>query len=234
MSGRAALLAVAAALVALAAAPPAAAHALDLTTARVEVRDRHAEIVVELDPIAALGRTDPSAGDASAIAAAEEPRLAGHAAALRRAFEDGVRLEADGATVPLVVRRAPTAEELRRAAREAASPGGHPTATVRLESTRPLPEARRIAVVLPAVAGRALYTYSQPATRLAEPGGGADFAVLAPRAEAAPPAPSVYPAPREERARDPGWRGWLAVAAGALAIAALLSHLVPRARRVSA
>lgn len=208
----------------------AAAHALDLTTAKVEVRDRHAEIVVELDIVRAVRHVDPSAGDPKALASADNARLEGHLAAVRGALETGAHLEADGAEIPLTLRKMPTTPELRRAAREATTPDGHPTATVRFEATRSLPDVRHVTVTLPPALGRVLYTYSQPTTRLGHAGGGASFDVLAARAATAEPA-RAEPRPSPERAPD---RAWVALVAGALAVLALLTHLVPRARKALA
>lgn len=227
---RARLLGILAVIGALGSPAEARAHALDLTTAKVEVRDRHAEIVVDVDLAQLVARIEPTAGDAATLASADDARLESHVASVRRVLEEGARLDADGVAIPLALRRAPSAAELRRAAREAATPGGHPTAQLRLEATRPLPDARSVTVSLPDALGRVLYTYSQPTTRLGEAGGGASFPVLAPRAEAPAVAPTAL-ATREGRAFD---RGWLAFAAAALAIVALLAHVLPRARKALA
>ena len=215
---------------ALGAPAPAHAHALDLTTAQVAVRDRHAEIVVEVDLVRLVATVDPAAGDATALAAADDARLARHLAAARGVLEAGAHLDADGAEIPLTLRRMPTTADLRRAAHDATTPDGHPSATLRFEATRSLPEARQVTVALPPALGRVLYTYSQPTTRLGQAGAGASFAVLAPRAEVTPTT-RVEPRAAPEPASD---RGWLAVVAGVLAVVALLTHVVPRARRALA
>lgn len=205
-----ALLAIAAALGPLERA--AAGHALDLTTARVTHRDGHVEVLVEVDVLRLVTQEVAEAKDATTIATADERTLATFVAGARSAMEGGGSLEADGASVPLVLRTFPTSSEMRFAAAEAsASPDHHPAvSTVRFETTAPLGHPRRIAVKLPSSLGRILYTYVQPETHLSESGAPASFAVLAPARESA-----------TEATPPPTSRTWLALGAGLLGIAAL-------------
>lgn len=200
------------------------AHQLDVTTARVVLRDGHTEIVAEIDVLGLLLQTGSAphdaAADATALATASEDVLASRVAVARAVVEQGARLDVDGVSIPLALRAFPTPKEVRfLAARLSADPSAHGAAsTLRLESTRVVPEARSIAVKMAPELGSVLFSFVQPATRLGAPGAAAAFTVLeAPRvATAASPPPSSR-------------RSWLALGAGALAVVAVAARL--RGRR---
>jgi hypothetical protein len=199
----------------------AAAHALDLTTARVSLRDGLVDVTCEVDVVAMVARAAGGGADATALATAGDDELARLVATARGALEAGAGLEVDSTSVPLVLRAFPTPTEVRfLAAHASASPSAHPAASaVRLEAARAVAGARAVRVVLPASLGRVLYTFVQPETRLANAGAAASF-------EAGGPAPPVA-------APEPS-RPWLGVAAFALAGLALVVQLAPRRRSPTA
>ncbi len=217
-----ALASAALALALLMPATPATAHALDVTTARVSLRDRHLEVVVDVDAVRLIRARAGDAGDASTVAAASEEQLAAWVAAARADIEDGAHLTAEGAASRLVLRAFPVPAEVRLlAARQAGAPSAHPmTSTLRFESLVPVPRSRSLSVSLSKQLGRVLFTFVQPTTELAAPGAAASFEVL-------------VSGSTEQSASSMSYRHWLAVTAAVLATFALLAQLSPRRLRAS-
>lgn len=206
--------------VAVSFAPRVQAHQLDVATARVVLRDGHTEIVAEIDVLGLLLQTGPTprdaAADATALATSADDALASRVGAARAVVEQGARLDVDGVAIPLALRAFPTPKEVRfLAARLAADPAAHgAVSTLRLESTRVVPEARSIAVTMAPQLGPVLFSFVQPATRLGSPGAPAAFTVLA--------APQVA---STASGALPSRRPWLALGAGALAVLAIAAQL---------
>lgn len=221
--GRARLVAIAVwkcAVLSLAAPNVAGAHALDLTTARVSLRDGHAEVAAEIDVVALVGRTGAAPRDAAALTTMSERELAEYVSKAESELASNARLEVDGAHVDLKLRSFPSPRDVRMlAAQSAGSAHAHPPMSVlRWESTRPLMDARTITVTMPSSLGKVLFTFVQPDTRLAGAGAATSFEVL----RRAPAAPAVT------LAASRPW--WLAFLASAMAIAALLTQILPRRR----
>lgn len=215
-----ALLVFCAAAVALSGAV-ARAHMLDLTTARVALRDEHVSVTVETD-VEALVEARARA-DATALAVASDADLAAWVDDTSRAVAQGAALHVDGAEVPLALRGFPTPAEVRAAAAERSSGSrAHPRMSELVYEERDaLPNARGVTVQLPAALGRVLYTFVQPETKLATAGGAARFEVRGAR-----PDTPVAPAPRTTT--------WAAGGAALLALLALGVALGPRSRPVRA
>lgn len=185
-------------------------HPLDLSTARISLRDGHVEILAELDLLLLVG------ADPTAVATAPEPALVAHLDRARRRLETETRLVVDGEPVELVLRELPAPPELRAlAATLSAAQRDHGAlASVRLEAPRPVIEARTLALSLPPALGPTLVTFVQPATRHAAPGRPAAFAVL------------MAPPPRADRTLSAvaALLGAIAIAAVSLAIARGISR----------
>jgi len=205
--------------VSLAAPTPVVAHELAVTTARVTLRDDHIDVHIELDALALVARV--AAVDPPALMAIDEAELAAFVARAKVELETGAHLDADGARIGLEVRAFPASTVLRAlAANQAASPHDHgQLSPVELEATRPAAGARRITLSLPPALGEALISFVQPAARWTQPGAAAGFSVLEAHAE-----------PVSAKASEPGLtpRPWLAAAAVALGVAAVLSNLLIR------
>ena len=197
-------------------AAPVAAHTLDVTTARVSLRDGHVEVLVDVDAVSLL-QASVGAGEASAIATADDAQLAAWVAAERADLERGAHLSTEDARSALVLRAFPSVAEVRRlAAARADAPSMHPsTSTVRFESPQRVPISRSLSISLSTQLGRVLFSFVQPTTELAAPGAAASFHVL-------------VPANAATSERSTPQRPWLAALAAALGSLALLVRLLPR------
>lgn len=215
------LMALAIVVVASLGARPAAAHALDVTTARVTLRDGRVEVALDVDLVQLVSKSVPELEDAMALAASSDETVRKAYAETRRILEAGARVEVSGVAVPLVLRSFPAPPELMLLAAEAAaSPHRHPaTSVLRLETVRPVLALEAVSVALPPSVGPVLYTFVEPQTRLTGPGSAATFTLRS----------SVREQPAPQRAPWPT-TSWLALAAGILAAIALASHLLPRRR----
>lgn len=194
------------------------AHSLDVTTARVSLRDGHVDVAAEVDLVTLLG------GDLAGLAAAPDIELAERLAAARRAM-DSSTLRIDGVVVPMVLRSFPSAAELRRAVGERSRTGADVHAamwTMHLDAANAVAAPRTVSVSLPPIAGRVLYTFVEPQTSLASPGGDAAFVV------------NRVESPAHEMERGVSTRTWLAALAVALAGVALVVHFLPRRKRAVA
>ncbi len=210
----------------------AAAHALDVSTARVTLRDEHVEVLADVDLVQLVIRTVPDAKDATNLATCGEEALAGWVDQARRALEGATRLEVDGMPIPLVLRAFPAPPEVRMLAAQVSAsasrgPGAThvhaPTSPLRFESARPVADARSVTVTLPSALGPVLYTFVQPSMSYGAPGAAASFPVLVPRAIEPQPA-----APRAPSRANPAPRTWVAAAAWVFAVVAMLAQLIGR------
>jgi hypothetical protein len=200
---------------------PVEAHDLDVSTARITLRDGHVEVLAELDMLSLLSNPGDQGATLTALAAAPEAALAGRLAEAREALERESSVESDAGAVPLVLRMFPTPAQVRATAAAASteSPRHRPTLKLRLEATRPVRAAPSVSVRLPASAGPVLYTFAQPAVSLASPGAAASFVVLTPPGS---PAPAAAPATVVSLARP-----WFGHAAGLLAAIAIAVQVLP-------
>ena len=211
-------------LLAMLAPAAATAHALDVGTARVTLRDEHVEVLAEWDLFLLVEATP------TVVATQSEADLAETHRKLRRAVERETTLKVDGQPRALELRGFPAPPELRAMAATMSAGGQDHGALVRLRLEAPdtVRDARTLTLTTPKGLGAVAVSFVQPATRYVASGEAATFTVLAP--PSAPTAPSVAaqgssPAPAE---REPAWHlGFVAVAA-LLAVTAAL-----RARRVS-
>lgn len=216
----------AAALSIVAWASAAEAHAPDVSTARVTLRDEHVEVVAEWDLFPLVGRSPTE------LATMSEDELVRVHRELVATIERDTALTIDGTRRPLEVRGFPTPPELRGlAATLSASSHDHGArARIRLESREPVREARTLTLAAPPKAGPVNVSFVQPSQRYVRDGEPASFAILSPAKSASPVAPqdqgpTSQPAssPRaEERSGElPG----LAVFFGGVAVGALLLRL---------
>lgn len=165
---------------------PVRAHSLDLTTARVSLRDAHVEVIVELELSLLFARSPTE------LAALPDAELAAQREQAKRRLESETRLHSDGQRLPVVVTGFPSHEALRAIVVAAASTGEPhgPLLRIRLESPATLPESRQIAIGLPAALGPVVATFLQPTTRFLPAGETSAFTVLAP--PSAPPPPRRF------------------------------------------
>lgn len=152
----------------------AQAHALDLSVARVTLRDAHVEVMLELDPFLLAG------ADPTAVATASEKELIARLQHARRVLESETKLKVDGAPVGLVLRGFPAPSEFRAMAAtlSAAQKDHGDPVRLRLEAPQPVLGASSVALSLPAVLGPSVVSFVQPTTRYAAPGESLPFAVL--------------------------------------------------------
>lgn len=163
------------------------AHALDVNTARVTLRDDHIEVIVEIDLLSLISAVNPRFRDATALAVADEAAFNQAVQKTRELMQSGSHLTVNGTALPLVVTAFPAAGQVRFiAASASANPQAHPELVpLRLETLRPASGAKTITLTLPKEAGSVLFTFIQPATRLAGAGERVAFPVLVPQAAAA-------------------------------------------------
>ena len=160
------------------------AHALDTNTARVTLRDDHIEVALEIDLLGLLSAVSPKHPDPTALAVSDEAALTALVQRTKDLLQSGSRLTVNGVAAPLVVTAFPSANEVRFLAAYASAnqQAQHELVALRLETPKPVSGAKSIAVTLPKEAGSVLFTFIQPATRLAVAGERVGFTVLAPPA----------------------------------------------------
>lgn len=202
-------------LVATAMATAAAAHPLDVGTARVTLRDQHLEVTADLD-LMALARIEPTA-----LATSDEAALDAEWVRLQRALGEGTQLQMNGVVRPLVVTGFPSAAELRALAAMLSATGRlhGERVRVRLECEAQMVEARTVSLALPEALGPVLVTFVQPASHYTAPGHPAIFAVLERAAMHASPTGS------------PTAIAWMALPVAVLLALALLGGLLIGQRR---
>ncbi|MFO0642109.1 MAG: hypothetical protein U0183_22985 [Polyangiaceae bacterium] len=170
-------------------ARPALAHSLDVATARLTLRDEHADVLAELDPFLATG-VPPTE-----LATAPDDAVDAFSTKLRLVLERGVRFEAGGTRLPVVVKGTPGRDELRAKAAVLSAKGEvHGDFVVlRLDVEGRVRSDARVNVSFPPELGPVLVTLVRPEMRYSTPGMVAGFD--APRAgphdevpTAAPPA----------------------------------------------
>jgi hypothetical protein len=207
----------------------AVAHTLDLTTARIALRDNHVDMTVEIDSVQMVRKVASVAAfdSATTIAAASDEELTGWVLAARKAVSEDTHLYANGAAVALTLRAFPTPSEVRFVAAQA-SAAAHPhveMSMLRFETTEALPHVRAISASFPSVFGRVLCTFMQPATVLADPGSKASFGVLE--------APLVVDGKAPSMLQKLGSTG-LAIVAAVLAVVAIALQISMRVREPAA
>lgn len=161
-------------------------HALDVNTARITLRDDHIEVWLELDLLTLLSTVNPKYPDPTALAVADEAGFEQAVKRTRDLMQTGSRLTVDGKAVQLLVTGFPVTGQIRfMSAAASANPQDHGLVPVRLETLKPVTGARSIMLTLPKEAGSVLYTFIQPASRLATAGERVSFSVLVPQPPAA-------------------------------------------------
>ena len=152
----------------------ARAHALDLSTARVTLRDEHVEVLLDLDPFLLAG------ADPTDVAIASEDDLTACLLHARHVLESQTILKADGAPLGLVLRGFPAPPEFRAmaAVRSAAQKEHGDPVRLRMEASQTVAGARSLSLLLPAVLGPSVVSFVQPTTRYAAPGLATSFTVL--------------------------------------------------------
>lgn len=153
----------------------AEAHALDLTTARVSMRDAHVEVVVELDLLKLFARTPAE------LATLPDAALDAARVDVKKLLETQTVLHSDSQPLPLAVTGFPGHDDLRRmAAATVGSDNQHaPLVRIRLESPATIGQAKQIGISLPTAMGPVVATFVQPTTQFVSPGQTASFSVLA-------------------------------------------------------
>lgn len=166
----------------------ARAHALDLSTARVTLRDDHIEVLAEIDLMLLL-----EAGP-TAVAISGEAELRGWLERARQVLEAKTQLTVDGTQVALTLGDLPTPPQVRALAATLSAAGRDHGELVRLRFAAPqaVPGARTLTLTLPAPLGPVLVSFVQPATRYAPPGMAVAFDVLRRTAEAPRAAPRPW------------------------------------------
>jgi hypothetical protein len=198
------------------------AHTLDLTTARVTLRDNHVDMTVEIDSVQMVLRyaSTSAAKTPTTLATATEEELTDWVSAARKAASNDTRLQINGTAVELALLAFPTPSEVRFVAAQA-SASAHPHAemsVLRFDTSQALANIQTVSVSFSSDFGRVLCTFVQPTTMLTEPGSKASFGVLeTPRLAAAEPSKSA--------------NTWLAVLAVVLAAVAIALQARPTRRR---
>ncbi len=156
------------------ASKPAHAHAPNVNTSRVSLRDEHVEVVAEWD-LFLLTQASPTD-----LATADEDELARDYRALVKFIESETTLTLDGARVPLEVRGFPSPPELRAlaASLSAAHEEHGPLVRIRLEAPLKVTSAKAITLASPAKLGPVNASFVQPVNRYVESGAPAAFNVL--------------------------------------------------------
>lgn len=151
----------------------AQAHALDLNTARVSLRDGLVEVVAEWDLFLLV---PPSPTE---VATATDEALSGIHRALIETIEKGTSLRIDDASHSLRIRGFPSPAELRAIAAGLSSTQKDHGALVRfsLESERSAPHPRQVSFASPASLGPVLVSFVEPRMQLASAGQSVSFAV---------------------------------------------------------
>lgn len=188
---RSARVAAARVVFALACAGSAQAHALDVGTARVTLRDAHVEVIAEWDLFLLVE------GTPTTVATASESDLVTLHAKLEHAIEAQTVLEVDARTTPMALTGFPGPNELRGIAAALSAEGKDHGALVRmrLEAPAAFPAATSVALRTPVALGPVLVSFVQPASSLVAPGGRASFPVLT-RADATVRTPTHASSPQ--------------------------------------
>lgn len=156
----------------------ASAHTLDVTTARISLRDEHIEVILELDPFLLM-----NAGPTE-VATTSEADLLLRLTAAQQILTVQSKLVVDGVPIPLTLRGFPTPPEFRAMAAtlSAAQKEHGELVRLRMEAAPAVPGAKSVALSLPKVVGPAVVSFVQPSTRYLPPGETSAFSVLqAPR-----------------------------------------------------
>jgi hypothetical protein len=159
------------------------AHTLDMNTARVTLRDDHIEVALEIDLLGLVSAISPKHPDPTALAISDEAVLTALVQRTKETLQAGSRLTVNGVVAPLLVTAFPSASEVRFLAAYASAnqQAQHELVSLRLETPKPVSGAKNISVSLPKEAGQVLFTFIQPATRLAAAGERVGFSVLVPQ-----------------------------------------------------
>lgn len=162
------------------------AHALDLTTARVSMRDAHVEVVVELDLLKLFRRTPTE------LATLPDAELDAALQDVKKLLQTQTVLHRDSQPLPFAVTGFPGRDDLRAmAATTAGSDKQHgPLVRIRLESPTTLSAVQKIGISLPVAVGPVVATFVQPTTHFVSPGQNASFFVL--QNQRAEPRPSYF------------------------------------------
>ncbi|MFO0654398.1 MAG: hypothetical protein U0787_04900 [Polyangia bacterium] len=163
--------------------PEAHAHALDLTTAKVSLRDAHAEVIIELDLLSLFPKT------ATELAVLTDAELDAELANAKQHLSQQTDLRSDGKRLPIAVTGFPNRDDLRMLAATTSANGKQhgPLVRIRLESPAQIQEAKQLGIGLPAVLGPVVTTFVQPSTQFLSPGQSTTFPVLAvPRTDSLP------------------------------------------------
>jgi hypothetical protein len=192
-----------------------AAHALDVATARVTLRDAHVDVIAEWDLFLLVE------GNPTAIATASETLLHESHAKVKRVVETQSVLRVDGETRRLEATGFPGPDEFRALAATLSSEGHDHGARVRLrlEAPEPVMSAKGLTLAFPAALGPVVVTFVQPATNFAAPGASSSFSVLARQVTST-----------ESRVRNDSSLAW-AFGLGAAASFAALVQFVSRVRK---
>lgn len=182
-----------------------------MNTARVSLRDKHIEVLLEADMLGFLARA--STLD---ISHAKDSDLGVLYARAKEILEGETRLEADGTPLGLELRAFPTPEELRTLAqKQSTMPHAHgELVSLRLEAPQALGTVEELSIVFPQSLGPVLISFVQPTTRWTGPGAKAAFSVLE--------------APTASRAANSNTLG---LAALGLALLALFANIAQRWRK---
>lgn len=167
----------------------AKAHTLDLTTAKLSLRDEHVEVIVELDLLQLFDKTPTE------LAVLSDDALLSQLDHAKALLQKQTELRTRGARLPVAVTGFPSREDLRMMAATTAgngSPHG-PLVRIRLESAATLRDATELSIALPAALGPVVTTFVQPTTRFLSPGQTTSFAVLTPQAAAPHPVRAAAP-----------------------------------------
>ncbi len=193
----------------------ASAHALDVATARVTLRDAHVDVIAEWDLFLLVE------GNPTAVATASETLLHETHAKVKRVVETQSVLRVDGEARRLEATGFPGPDEFRALAATLSAEGHDHGARVRLrlEAPEPVMSARALTLALPAALGPVVVTFVQPATNFAVPGASSSFSILAPQV-----------ASMESRARKDTSLAW-AFGLGAAVVFAALVQSISRVRK---
>ncbi len=198
----------------------AGAHELDVTTARISLRDEHVQVDVRLDLLVLLAATAPSWPGRAGLSRLNDQELTSMLGDAMRMLQRQAQLTVNGVPVALMLRHVPTATDLRAIAGRQDAPGnGHvhrEMTRLRFETAGSRAQGDAIGFQLPASLGSVLYTFVQPNTRMAQPGASVAFPI-------AHPAAQIEHVATGEPGRSTDWlRSIVAVAAVMLALSALV------------
>ncbi len=150
------------------------AHAPNVNTSRVSLRDEHVEVVAEWD-LFLLTQSSPTE-----LATADEDTLTRNYRALVKFIEAETTLTLNGSPVPLEVRGFPSPPELRAlaASLSAVHEEHGPLVRIRLEAPLKVTSGKAVTLASPAKLGPVNTSFVQPVNRYVEGGAPAAFDVL--------------------------------------------------------